>query len=171
MSPYSIPGARVSACRATEAKILAIVHHLHVVTRAGLADPVAAGVSVDLGSGLLEDILDGWPCSGGATGHKGRAVSGALLASRNTRSDEEKTVGLQLFGATDGIRVVRIATIDNNISFLEVRNELIDEVIDCLAGLDEENDLAGPLELRDELLNGVCSLDVGACDGDWMTFH
>jgi hypothetical protein len=35
-----------------------IVDHLDVVTSASLADPVAAGLTIDLGSNRLEDGLD-----------------------------------------------------------------------------------------------------------------
>lgn len=55
---------------------------------------------------------------------------------------------------------MRVATVDDDISLLEVRLEERDKVVDGRSGLDEENDLAGSLELAAKLLDRV-----GADDG------
>ena len=57
---------------------------------------------------------------------------------------------------------MRVASIDDNVALLEVRDELLDKVVDGLAGLDEENDLARSLELLAEVLDGVGANDVGS---------
>ena len=141
----------------------AVVDHLDVVARAGVADPVAARLAVGLGGRLLEDLLDVGPRGLGATGHERRAVARALLAARDARADEEETLSLELLGAAVRVGEVRVAAVDNDVALLEVRLELGDEVVDGRAGLDEEDDLAGALELLAELLDRVGADDRLAC--------
>ena len=57
---------------------------------------------------------------------------------------------------------MRVSTIDDDISLLEERLELTDEVVNSLTGLDEENDSPGLGELAAELLDGVGTDDVGS---------
>jgi len=138
------------------------VNHLDVVTRTSLAYPVTAGFAVDLGSGFLEDLFDGRPGSGGTTWHEGGTITGTLLTTRDTRADEKEAFGFKLLGATDGIRVVRVTTIDDDVTLLQVGLELLDETVDSRTSLDEEDDLARALEFCAEFLDGVCTLNVGA---------
>ena len=58
---------------------------------------------------------------------------------------------------------MRVSTINDDISLLEERLELTDEVVNSLTGLDEENDSPGLGELAAELLDGVGTDDVGSC--------
>ena len=90
-------------------------------------------------------------------------MSGTFLSSRNTRADEEKALGLELLRAADRVGVVRVTTVNDDVALLEVRYELLDESVDSRTGLDEEDDLARALELRNKLLNRVRALDLGAC--------
>lgn len=136
--------------------------HLHVVTRAGLADPVAAGLAVDLSSSLLEDLLDSGPSRGGTAGHKRGTISSTLLTTGNTRAYEEQALGFELLRAADRVGVVRVTTIDDNITLFEVGLEELNEVINGLASLDEKDDFAGTLQLGDKLFDRVSTLDVGA---------
>ena len=57
---------------------------------------------------------------------------------------------------------MRVSTIDDDISLLEERLELTDEVVNSLTGLDEENDSPGLGELAAKLLNGVGTDNVGS---------
>jgi len=57
-----------------------------------------------------------------------------------------------------------VTAIDDNITLLEIWLKLMDEVIYSRSGLDEKDDLAGPLELRDQLLDGMGTLNVCACE-------
>src|SRR5208337_1497169 len=68
----------------------AVVHHLHEMARAVLADPVAAGRAVHLGRYRLEDRPDGGPGLRRAARHDGRAEEGALLAAGYAGPDEEQ---------------------------------------------------------------------------------
>ena len=92
-----------------------------------------------------EDLLDVGPSSVRAAGHQGRAVPRALLAARDARSDKEQALGLELLGAADRVGVVRVAAVNDDVALFEVGLELADKVVDGLAGLDEEDDAAGPL--------------------------
>jgi hypothetical protein len=55
---------------------------------------------------------------------------------------------------------MRVSTIDNNITFLQVGLEEFDEVIDRRSSLYQKNDFSGFLKLRYELLDGMGALDV-----------
>lgn len=141
---------------------LTIVDHLHVVTRTSLTDPVTAGLAADLRSGSLEDRLNVGPRGRGTAGHERRAITGTFLTTRDTGANEEKTLRLELLGAADRIGIVGVTTIDDDISRLEMGNELLDELVNGRTGFDEEDDLAGTLELGYELLDRPGALDLGA---------
>ena len=155
------------------------------MTGAGLSDPVAARLAVSLGGGLLEDLLDVRPGGGGSTGHLKRrevsaehaprrdwsakrthagAVAGALLASRDSRSDEQETLLLELGRAPVRVGEVRVSAVNDDVALLEERLELGDEAVDGVSRLDEQDDLPGRLELRAELLDRVGADDGLACD-------
>lgn len=89
-------------------------------------------------------------------------MTGTLLTSRDTASDKEETLGLQFLGAADGVGEVGVTSVDNDITLLEERKDLVDKVIDGLTGLDEHHNLTGTLKLLAELLDRVGANDVGA---------
>jgi hypothetical protein len=89
-------------------------------------------------------------------------MTSTLLTTRHTRADEKKALGLKFLGAADGIRVVGVTTIDDDITLLQVGLELLNEAVDSRTSLDEKNDLARALEFSAELLDRVCALDLGA---------
>jgi len=49
--------------------------------------------------------------------------------------------------SADGVWVVRVSAVDNDVAFLDVRLDLGDEVVDGFTRFDEEDDSAGFLEL------------------------
>ena len=132
---------------------LTVVDHLHVVAGTGLTDPITAGLAVDLSRGGLENLLDVRPRGGRTTGHERGTVTGTLLTTGNTRANKQETLGLELLCAADGVGVVRVTTVDDDVTLLELGDELVDEGIDGSTGLDEEDDFAGALELGDELVD------------------
>lgn len=101
------------------------------------------------------------PGSSGTTGHHGGTIAGTLLASRDTASNKEEALGLELLGATDGIGEVRVASVNDDITGLEEGQDLGNEVINGLASLDEHHDLARTLQLLAELLDRVGANDLG----------
>ena len=50
---------------------------------------------------------------------------------------------------------MRVSAVDDDVALLKVGLKLRDEVVDGVSSLDEQNNLAGSLELRAELLNRV----------------
>ena len=54
-----------------------------------------------------------------------------------------------------------VTTINDDITLLEMGNELLDEGVDGITGLDKEDNFAWRFELGSELLDGVSTLDFG----------
>lgn len=129
--------------------------HLDVVTSTLITDPLAAGLAVALGGDALENILDVRPGLLVATGHDGGTIAGTLLTTGDAGADKAQALGGQVLGAAVGVGEVRVATINDDVTLFEEGQELLDPVVDGLAGLDEEHDAAGALELGDKLLDGV----------------
>lgn len=88
-------------------------------------------------------------------------MTSTLLTTGDTRANEQEALDLEFLRAADGVRIMGISAIDDDVAFLEVRLELGDEAVDRRTSLDEEDDFAGTLELGDKLLDGVCALDLG----------
>lgn len=135
------------------------MNHLDVVSGSLISDPLATWLSIRLGGDGLQDVLDVWPRSLVSSWHDGWTVSGTLLASRNTGTDEVDSLLFEVLGAAGGIWVVGVTTIDDDIALLEVWQKSLDEVVDWLSGHDEEHDAAWSLELLAELLDGVGTLN------------
>jgi len=58
-----------------------------------------------------------------------------------------------------------IAAVNDNITVLEIGDELLDEGVNGIAGLYKENDFAWPFQFGGKLLDGVGALDIGAYKG------
>lgn len=127
--------------------MLTVMDHFHVVSGTGLADPITTRLAVNLCGGFLEDLLNVWPCSGGTTGHERGTIAGTLLTTRNTRADEEKTLGLKLLRAADRIGVMRVAAVNDDVTRFKFGHELVNERINGSTGLNKEDNLARRLEL------------------------
>ena len=70
------------------------------VTLAHVANPVAARLSVNLGTDALEDGLDAGPGSRGAARHEGGAVPRTVLPSTHSTPDKQETLLCQSLAAT-----------------------------------------------------------------------
>lgn len=136
-----------------------VVDHLDKVTGTLITDPVAAGLVVALGSDALEDIFDVGPGLLVTTGHERGAVAGTLLTTGDTTADKADALRGELLGSAVAIGEVGVATIDDDITLLEVGQESLDELIDGLAGHDQEHDTARTLQLGAKLLDGVSTDD------------
>lgn len=86
-----------------------------------------------------------------------------LLTTGYTGADKEDSLGLELLAAADRVGVVRVTTVNDNVTLLEVGEELLNESVDGGTGLDEENYLARALKLGNEFLDRLGANDVGAC--------
>lgn len=135
------------------------MNHLDVVTSTLVTDPVTASLTIALSSDALEDVLDVGPGGLVTTGHEGGAVTGTLLTTRDTAADEADALLVEVLRAAVAVGEVRVTTVNDDITLLKERQEGLDEVIDRLAGHDQEHDATGALQLRAELLNGVSTND------------
>lgn len=133
--------------------------HLDVVTGTIFTDPVTAGLTLCLCSGLLEDLLDCGPGGGVSTRHQRRTIPGPLFTTRHTGPNEQQALSRELLDTACGVGVMGVTTVDDDVTLLEMRLELLDESVDGGTSLDEEDNLARGLELCDELLDRVCALD------------
>lgn len=161
-----------------------VVDHLDVVTGTLVADPLAAGLAIRLGRDGLEDVLyccqsnlspllrnshlDVWPGLLVTTRHDAGAITGTLLTTRDTASNETDTLASQVFCAAVGIGIVRVSTVDDDVTLFNTAlvDQELNEVVDRLASHDEHHHASGLLELLDELLDGVCAdngLALGLC--------
>jgi hypothetical protein len=138
------------------------VNHLDVVTGTGFTNPVTAGFVISLGSDRLENGLNVGPGSVGTTGHEGRTIASTFLTTRDTGADEKNTLLLKVFSAANGVREVRVTTVNDDITLLEVGKELLDEIVNGRTSLDKEHDLAWALKLGAKFLDGVSSNNLGA---------
>ena len=137
--------------------------HLDVVTGTLVTDPVAAGLTVALGGDALEDVLDVGPGVLITTGHERGSVTGTLLTTGDTATDEVDALAGEVLGAAVAVGEVGVTTVNDDITLLEERQKGLDEVIDGLAGHDKEHDTTGALELGAELLDGVSTDNGLAC--------
>ena len=139
------------------------MNHLDVVASTLVTDPVTARLAVALGGDALEDVLNVGPGGLVTTGHEGGAVAGTLLTTGDTAADEADALLGEVAGAAVGVGVVGVTTVNDDVALLEEGEEGLDEVIDGLAGHDEEHDATGALELGAELLDGVGTDNGLAC--------
>jgi hypothetical protein len=140
----------------------AVVDHLHVVARAVLADvgraghaagnglaglgagDRLAGLGVDLRGDGLPDGLQFLPRGELAAGHEGRAEARAFLAAGDAGADEAQAFFAERLLATDRVGPERVAAVDDDVTLLEHGGEAVDDRVGRLAGLDEDDGLAGP---------------------------
>jgi hypothetical protein len=133
-----------------------VVDHLDVVTGTLVTNPLTACLAVRLGRDGLENVLDVWPGRLVTTGHDGRTVTGTLLTTRDTGTNEAETLLGEVLCAAVGVGVVRVTTVNDDITLLDsTLDEQLDELVDGLTGHDEEHHAAGLLELGDKLLDGL----------------
>ena len=130
------------------------MHHLDVVTGTHLADPVAAGdVVFNLGANGLEDVLDEGPGSGRAARHHARAATGTFFAAGDAGTDVQQPLRLNVFLAAVGVFEQRVAAVDDDVALVEVRDQLLDEVIDRLARLDQHHHAPRCFQLGDHFFD------------------
>lgn len=136
------------------------MNHLDEVASTLVTNPVTAGlVVVTLGGDTLEDVLDVRPGLLVTTGHKRGTVTGTLLTTGDTTANKAESLLGKVLGAAVAVGEVGVATVNDDITLVKVRQERLDELVDGLAGHDQEHDTAGTLELGAELLDGVGTND------------
>ncbi len=61
----------------------------------------------------------------------------------------------RVFGAAVGVRKVRVAAVDDDVALLEMRQQLLDHLIDRVAGLHHQHDAPRPLQHFREFFDGM----------------
>ena len=130
-----------------------VVDHLDEVASALVTNPVAASLAVALGGDALEDVLDVGPGLLVTTGHEGRSVTGTLLTTGDTAADEADALLGQVLGAAVGVGEVGVTTVNDDITFLNVWEDGLDEVVNWLTSHDQKHNTTGLLQLGAELFN------------------
>jgi len=92
-------------------------------------------------------------------------VAGTLLSSGNTGTDEQEALPLKLLGPSDRVGVVGVTAVNDNVTLLEMGDELLNKGVNGRTGLDKENYFAWPFQFGSELLDGVGALDIGTYKG------
>jgi len=95
---------------------ITIVNHLDVVTSACFADPVTAWFAIDLSGCCLEYLLDVGPGSWRTTRHERWTMTCTFFTTRNTRANVKKSLLLELLAAADGVWVVRVTTVNDDVT-------------------------------------------------------
>ena len=81
----------------------------------------------------------------------------ALFAAGDARADVEQALFFDALRAALGVGVVGIAAVDEDVAFVEQREERVDEVVDGRAGLDHHHDLPRLGEVGHEVFQRVAA--------------
>ena len=137
------------------------MHHLDEMPCAVLADPVAARRAVlDLRADGLENGLHIRPRGRGAAGHHAGALERPFLASGYAGSDVELALGFHIRGSADGIGEVGVASVDENISVAQQRQELFNHIVHGLSRFDHHKHLARLFQIVNQFFETVAADDV-----------
>jgi hypothetical protein len=129
------------------------MNHLYIMTRSRRPNPVTTRFSKCLSSSGLKDGFYVSPGSFASSWHEGWTIASALLSARNPRANKQKALGFQFFGATIRIGVMGVSTINNDVPLFEVRDQLLDEIVDSVAGFNEKNDFTWCFQFLAKLLD------------------
>ncbi len=117
-------------------------------------------VFLGVGGDSPEDMFDIAVGLFGTARHKAGAPQSAFLSAGNAHTEEVYPFLLQLFRPAFRIGEVRVATIDDQVAFIKVREQLFDHRVDRQPGLHEQHYPARPLQRRSELLYRVGPDDI-----------
>jgi len=74
-----------------------------------------------------------WPGCRISTGHKRRSITGTFLSTGDSRTDEQNPFLLKRLGSSVSILVLRVSSINYDISILQERQDLVNEIINRLS--------------------------------------
>ena len=140
---------------------ITVMDHFDVVTGTSFTNPVTTRLIKRFGSSGLENGLNCGPGKCRTTGHEGRTIAGAFLSSRNPGTNKQETLLLELLRPADRVRVVRVTAIDDDITLVKKGDELLNKGVNGITGLNKENNFAWLLQLCNELIDRVSTLNLG----------
>ena len=110
----------------------------------------------------MENIFHIRPSRFGTAGHDGWASAGAFFPAGNACANEMQAARFHIFRAANAVLVKGVAAINNDVTGLQIGEELIDKVIHGLTSLHEHHHAARAFEVGDHLRNGAGSDDICA---------
>ena len=99
------------------------MNHFYVVTCAARADVCDARLTVNFCGDAFENRFHDIPSGCRAAGHNGWTFTSTFFTTGNTGTDEAETKIAEPFVAAFCIGVERISTIDDDVAFIEKREE------------------------------------------------
>ena len=111
----------------------AVVHHLHVVPGTSRSHVLDARLAVlGLGGDGAEDRRQRVPRLLRSARHDRRAEQRAFLAAGDAGADEAEAGGGEVVAAPIGVGEERIAAVDEDVAFVQVRTQVRDDAVDRL---------------------------------------
>ena len=126
------------------------------------ADVGDTGTVFDLGGHLGDQTLNGVVGSSGATGHHAGPFQSTLGTTGNTHTNEAEAEAFELGDPAFGIGVEGVASVDQQITFLQQWCQGCDHVVHRLARLHHHQNAPRTLEGGDKLRQGFSADDVFA---------
>jgi len=125
----------------------AVVDHFDKVTRSTTTNPIAARFALfGLSADTLEDVFDVRPSVRVSTRHDAGALECAFFTAGNTGSDEQNAFIGKIFGAANTVGELTVATVDDDVAFVQVRQQPVDNHVDWFSSFNHDHDAARALE-------------------------
>ena len=126
-----------------------VVHHLHVVPCAILAHPVAARCTIlHLRRNRLKDLLHMRPRRSIASRHNRRSKPRAFFSTRDSRPDKQNPLRRKLLRPPIGIGKQGVPAINQNVALLQIRQHMLNRLVDHLARLHHQHHAPRQLQRR-----------------------
>ena len=139
----------------------AVVDHLDVVTRTTWPDVRNARSVLGFGRDGFEHRLQLLVGADGTARHEGWAPEGTFFAAGDTHTHELHSAGGIFARATLCISVERVATVDQDVAFIEKRREFLGYCVYCSASLHHQEDSTRAFQRVDEFFEGERAKNVG----------
>src|SRR5690606_8820339 len=123
----------------------AVMDRLDEVPSAALSEVSAAALTVELGGDIRQHRLGVVPLFLGAADHNRRAMARAFFTAGYASTQVADALGLKIVKAALRIGEQRIAAFDDRIALFQMRQQLLDHVVDRLPSLDHDDDGARTL--------------------------
>jgi len=131
-----------------------VMHHFYVVPGTTGADIGHTGTGAGFRRDGGQHRFQFFPGIFRTARHEAWSPEGAFLAAGHTHAHEVEAEFRHLSRTTLGVGEERVATVDDDIAFLKVGSELLNDRVDGRSSLHQEDDSARPLQRVDEFLNG-----------------
>ena len=90
----------------------------------------------------LKNGFDVFPGFDVTAGHEWRSITGTFFATWHAWADEEDAFGTQHTASPRSVRILRIPTVNDDVSFFEQRQQLVDKLVNRCASCQQLNSLS-----------------------------